>query len=108
MAKPLIKAVIVDDIDSEAGQQIGVIEFREWHDKPGEVAGIGARCPCGCGSELWLPVHRQGETPRYGTSWEWNGEREGVVLSPSVFNTGLPCRWHGYLGQQQPGHWDEC
>lgn len=83
-----IKAVPVDDIRSEAGQQPGAIEFREFD---GQVRGIAFRCPCGCGYESWLPVQREER------GWEWNGSREAPSLTPSILQSGLPCKWHGYL-----------
>jgi uncharacterized protein DUF6527 len=103
-----LKAEIVDDIRGDGGQAPGAIEFRFFEREPEQMAGIACRCPCGCGYEMWLPVHRQGEKPRFGVSWEWNGDQAAPVLSPSVFNTGLPCQWHGYLGRKEAGYWDQC
>jgi hypothetical protein len=101
-----LKALIVDDIRSEAGKSAGAIEFRSLNDI---VRGIACRCPCGCGSEMWLPVCLASSASEGGrTAWEWNGSQDRAVLTPSVFNTGLPCRWHGYLGREEPGYWDEC
>lgn len=102
----LLKAALVDDIRSDAGHVAGAIEFRSLNDV---MRGIACRCPCGCGQEMWLPVRVAG-TASEGSraAWEWNGDQQAPVLSPSVFNTGLPCRWHGYLGREKPGYWDEC
>jgi len=57
---------------------------------------------------MWLPLHLAGP-PAIGTrvSWAWNGDKERAVVTPSVHNVGLPCRWHGYLGREEPGYWDE-
>lgn len=102
----MLKATLVDDIRSDVGKAAGAIEFRSLH---GEVKGIACRCPCGCGEEMWLPVRKTGAPAEESrVVWEWNGKQTGVVLSPSVFNTGLPCRWHGYLGRDKPGHWNGC
>lgn len=91
-----MKALIVDKVRSEAGQQAGAMELRRWpegHDEPG-VAGIAFRCPCGCGEDSWLPVNRPGGESR---GWTWDGNLEAPTLAPSVFQSGLPCQWHGYL-----------
>jgi hypothetical protein len=101
----MLKAVVVDNIHSEAGNQRGAIEFRSLN---GKVRGIACRCPCGCGHEMWLPVKLAGEPDEGGYAWQWNGDEANAVLTPSVYNTGLPCRWHGFLGQQKPGYWNEC
>lgn len=49
-------------------------------------------CPCGCGCESYLPLGRS-DRPR----WEWDGNLDAPTLIPSVFNSGMPCQWHGYL-----------
>lgn len=84
----MIRAIIVDDIDSHAGQQSGAIELRELD---GEVKGIAFRCPCGCGHQSWLPVQREER------GWAWDGSRVAPTLTPSILQSGLPCKWHGYL-----------
>lgn len=84
----MIRATIVESIDSEAGKQPGAIELRELH---GEVKGIAFRCPCGCGYESWLPVQREER------GWTWDGNRAAPTLTPSILQSGLPCKWHGYL-----------
>jgi len=84
----MTRAIIVDDIRSEAGQQAGAIEFRELE---GVVRGIAFRCPCGCGFESWLPVLPDER------GWHWNGSREAASTTPSILQSGLPCKWHGYL-----------
>lgn len=92
----MTRAIVVDDIDSETGLQPGAIEFRELH---GTVRGIAFRCPCGCGYDSWLPVNRGPE------SWTWDGNREAPTCTPSILQSGLPCKWHGYL---TAGEFKEC
>ena len=84
----MTRATIVDRVRSEAGQVPGAIEFRELD---GEVKGIAFRCPCGCGHDSWLPVCREER------GWIWDGNREAPSLTPSILQSGLPCKWHGYL-----------
>lgn len=91
-----MKALIVPDIDGDPGQEPGAIEFREWHTRD-EIAGLGFRCPCGCGREGYLPFAREGDHP----SWEWDGNLEKPTLTPSVLQVG-GCRWHGWL---RNGEW---
>jgi len=83
----MVCAIIVDDIKSEAGHQAGAIEFRE---RDGSVRGIAFRCPCGCGFESWLPVNREG-------GWNWDGNMAAPTVTPSILQSGLSCKWHGYL-----------
>lgn len=66
--------------------------------RDGSVGGFQFICPCGCGNESWLPVDR--EIGMGG--WRWDGNREKPTLTPSVFNTGMPCKWHGWL---RAGEW---
>jgi hypothetical protein len=75
----------------------GAIEFRE---RDGSVEGIAFRCPCGCDYESWMPVH-----PDNPESWHWDGNRDAPSLTPSVLQSGLPCKWHGYLTN---GEWLPC
>jgi hypothetical protein len=82
------RAIVVSDIRSEAGGQPGAIEFRELQ---GEVRGIAFRCPCGCGYQSYLPV-AIGER-----GWQWNGSMEAPSTTPSILQSGLTCKWHGYL-----------
>lgn len=101
-----IRATIVDDIDSEAGQVAGAIELRRWpdrHEHAGIVAGFTFRCPCGCGLDGWLPIN--GPVLRGGPTWDWDGNADVPSLTPSVFATGWPCKWHGYL---TAGEWRSC
>lgn len=87
-------ASIVDDIRSDAGKAPGAIELRAID---GDIWGIGFRCPCGCGEESWLPLE-----PRNPHGWTWDGNREAPTLEPSVLQSGLPCKWHGFL---RNGEW---
>lgn len=64
----------------------------------GTVGGFQFICPCGCGNESWLPVNR--EIGMGG--WTWDGNSDAPTLTPSVFNAGMPCRWHGWL---RAGRW---
>lgn len=92
-----MQATVVEEIQDLRGQRpAGAISFRERAD--GTVGGIAFICPCGCGNESYLPIRGQG----HSQEWEWDGNREEPTLSPSVFNTGMPCRWHGWL---RAGRW---
>ncbi|WP_298172068.1 DUF6527 family protein [Novosphingobium sp.] len=83
-----MRAIPVEDIRSDEGQQPGAIELRRLD---GEVKGIAFRCPCGCGYESWLPIKPDER------GWQWNGNAETPTLTPSILQSGLPCKWHGYL-----------
>jgi len=91
-----ITVTIVGDIRSEGGQVPGAIEFRS---NDGVVKGIAFRCPCGCGEESWLPVRIEER------GWRWDGNMQQPTLTPSVLQSGLPCKWHGYL---TAGQWVSC
>lgn len=84
----MVCAIVVEDVASEAGRQPGAVEFREWN---GAVGGIAFRCPCGCGYDSWLPVNRGADC------WIWDGNREAPTVTPSILQSGLPCKWHGFL-----------
>ena len=84
----MTRAIIVDDIDSLQGTVPGAIEIRELN---GTVKGMAFRCPCGCGYTSWLPVDREER------GWAWDGNREAPTLTPSILQSGLPCKWHGFL-----------
>ena len=92
------RALVVDDINGGFGIVPGAIELRELD---GKVQGIAFRCPCGCGHESWLPVARE-DGPH---AWTWDGNTEAPTLTPSVLQSGLPCKWHGYL---TAGEWRSC
>jgi hypothetical protein len=96
-----IPANVVEDIDSEEGHAAGAIELRLAYRGKG-VAGIGFRCPCGCGAEGYLPIRMKGTARTETPEWEWDGDEKKPALSPSVFNSGLPCKWHGWL---RSGEW---
>lgn len=93
-----MRAQVVDHVRNHR-TVAGAIEFRSID---GEVCGIAFVCPCGCGQDSWLPVNGHG---RPGPSWEWDGNREAPTLNPSVFNSGMPCQWHGWL---RAGMWVSC
>jgi hypothetical protein len=94
-----VKATFVDDIRGAGGEVAGAIEIRRRDDA---VRGFAFRCPCGCGQESWLPV-RQEKEPEIGRStWLWDGNETEPTLTPSVFQSGLPCQWHGFL---RNGEW---
>lgn len=98
----MLAAILVDNIRSEDGRVRGAIELRRWPDndeRAGDVAGIAFRCPCGCGNESWLPVSIGDR------GWLWDGNIEKPTLTPSVLQSGLPCKWHGYL---TAGEWRSC
>ena len=99
-----VKATVVDDIDSEEGKIPGAIELRLRYRAKG-VAGIGFRCPCGCGQEGYLPIRMAGRERTQAPEWEWDGNEETPTLTPSVYNSGLPCKWHGFL---TAGVWKSC
>lgn len=95
-----MRAQVVTTIPGLREQRIaGSIWYRE---REGSVWGIAFVCPCGCGNESYLPIDRQGHP---GPSWDWDGDRERPTLTPSVFNTGMPCQWHGWL---TGGDWISC
>ena len=97
-----MRAQVVDDIHELREQRIaGSIEYTVTR-FGGPVAGIAFVCPCGCGTEGYLPVGGHG---RPGPSWEWDGNRYAPTLSPSIFNSGMPCQWHGWL---RAGVWVSC
>lgn len=99
-----MKALLVPDIDGDPGGEPGAIEMRLAYQSE-QIAGIGFRCPCGCGSEGYLPIRKAGWTEADGAAWDWDGDEVKPTLSPSVYNSGLPCKWHGYL---RNGEWSEC
>lgn len=96
-----VPAIIVEDIDSEDGQTPGAVELRLGMRDRG-IAGIGFRCPCGCGMEGYLPIRAQGSPRTEAPEWEWDGNELAPTLYPSVYNSGLPCQWHGWL---RAGQW---
>ena len=96
----MLRATVVETIPGLREQRIaGSIWYR---DRDGQMCGIAFVCPCGCGNESWLPF-RGSKFDTGGPSWEWNGDRDAPTLNPSVFNTGMPCKWHGWL---RSGTWE--
>lgn len=91
-----VVARLVEDIDAPAGQVAGSIEMRLAYQSEG-IAGIAFRCPCGCGEEGYLPIRASGAERTDMPEWEWDGNAQAPTVSPSVFNKGFPCRWHGWL-----------
>lgn len=91
-----MKALRVEDIGTLRLERVSgsyeIVEFDE------ETKGIRFICPCGCGNESWLPIRTVGET----RGWSWDGDRDNPTLTPSVYNTGMLCRWHGFLTR---GEW---
>ncbi len=67
-----------------------------------DVMGVRFICPCGCDSESWCPVNGHGKP---GPSWELSGTVDAATLQPSVFQSGLSCKWHGWL---KNGVWESC
>jgi len=97
---PPVKATLFDDIDKVQAMPGAFEYYREGARFP---AGMIFYCPCGCGKTGALAFR-----PHASPSWEWNGNLEAPVLSPSVHDVG---HWHGYLGGSdgsQPGVWVSC
>ena len=96
-----MRALIVPDIDGDPGGEPGAIEFRAMY-RTGEIAGLGFRCPCGCGREGYLPFAGIERDVPGAPEWEWDGNQLTPTLSPSVLQVG-GCRWHGWL---RNGEWE--
>ncbi|VDS08847.1 hypothetical protein PARHAE_02032 [Paracoccus haematequi] len=95
-----MRAQIIDDISELRELRIaGSIQFVERAD--GSVGGLHFVCPCGCGNESYLPLRGTG----HSHEWDWDGNWDAPTLTPSIFNTGMPCRWHGWL---RAGEWQSC
>lgn len=95
-----VKAMLFDDIDKVEAVP-GAFEYYGEGDR--FPAGMIFCCPCGCGKTSALAFR-----PYASPSWDWNGDLEAPVLSPSVHDVG---HWHGYLGGSdgsQPGMWISC
>lgn len=67
-----------------------------------EISRLHFVCPCGCGKVGSIPVDVGKKKDR---GWLWDGNETVPTLTPSVFCTGWPCRWHGYLTK---GKWVKC
>jgi len=92
-----MRAIIVEDIDSRHGQAAGAVEIREEPD--GRVWVFAFRCPCGCGYQSWLPIDQEQR------GWDWDRNRDAPTLTPSILQSGMPCKWHGYI---TAGVWTPC
>lgn len=97
------KAVYVEDFeDAEARVEAGHWHFYTSHGDPEQKpAGILFGCPCGCGQ-----LKAVGFTTRETSSpkWQWNGERDGITLTPSIHILQMDAagqvigsHWHGFL-----------
>lgn len=64
----------------------------------GDVRGMNFFCPCGCGNESYLNFNHTNGHP----CWIFDGDKDHPTLHPSVSNTGMPCKWHGWL---KDGFW---
>lgn len=98
----MIRAIRYADVDAfRADKTAGSYMFRRM--SPGQrPAGMAFICPCGCGRESWMAFEGGGQP---GRNWFWNDDLENPTLSPSVHNTGMPCKWHGWL---RDGYWEAC
>lgn len=86
-----VKGTLVADIDDDSTRP-GDFEL-----SGDPVGGLWYNCPCGCGSQGFLPIR-----PAASPSWEWDGNREAPTLNPSVNHVG---HWHGWL---RNGVWESC
>jgi len=94
-----VPVFICDDLDElRAPAAPGAIEYRRRLD--GSLGGIAFICPCGCGSESYLPMRGFG----HPQEWSWDGNRDAPTLTPSVQQVG-GCGWHGWL---RAGEWVTC
>lgn len=95
-----LPATLVEDIDAlRRDRRAGAFDYVPSIDEP---KGMRFICPCGCGGESYMAFEGHGSP---GPTWTWDGNRERPTLTPSVFNTGMPCRWHGFL---TAGVWRPC
>lgn len=86
-----MKAVRVDSIsDLRENRIAGSYEILQVDEM---TKGVRFICPCGCGNESYLPIRTKDET----RGWDWNEDENEPTLRPSVYNTGMPCKWHGFL-----------
>jgi hypothetical protein len=68
-----------------------------------QTSGMHFSCPCGCGNISYLAFTYHPDAVRGGgPEWEWDGNRERPTLKSSVLQSGLPCKWHGWL---RDGYW---
>lgn len=101
MARNVIESTYEDipSIRSESKNHAGSYDFVPSFDDP---KGMRFFCPCGCGGESYMAFSNSGSPHPV---WAWDGNKKKPTLSPSVFNTGMPCKWHGFL---RNGKWEEC
>ncbi len=98
----MIRAIRYSDgVAFRADRRAGSFAYRRMtpDDAP---AGMAFFCPCGCGRESWMAFDGSGQP---GRNWTWNGDLDNPTLHPSVHNSGMPCKWHGWL---RDGYWEEC
>jgi hypothetical protein len=66
-----------------------------------EGVGLACDCPCGCGTELFVPFSNPLDGgQQYGPQgWERTGETfDTLTLSPSIQRyEPCPNRWHGFI-----------
>jgi len=62
--------------------------------------GIQFICPCGCGNESYMNLNENNGHPR----WTLTGSLDEPTLAPSVHQTGMSCKWHGWL---RKGRWEK-
>ncbi|NOX41138.1 MAG: hypothetical protein GXP05_11690 [Alphaproteobacteria bacterium] len=95
-----IKAThFAEDIDLDC-DIAGAFQFTGYYGREG-TSGMSFVCPCGCGNKCYIKFE-DSEGAAAAPRWNWDGNKENPTLTPSVFNTGLPCKWHGWL---QNGEW---
>lgn len=64
-----------------------------WQNKELPSRYLWFTCACGCGRVGCIPVSTN---PLQG-EWKWDGNETEPTLTPSIFSTGWPCKWHGFL-----------
>lgn len=96
----MIRAIRYSDIAAlRADKTPGSFAYRR-STPEGAPAGMAFICPCGCGNESWMAFEGSGSP---GSQWAFDGNHESPTLHPSVHNTGMPCKWHGWL---RGGYWE--
>lgn len=87
-----MRALIVEEIsEMPESRYPGSIEFRSYREE-GPIVGIGFVCPCGCGTEGYLPLRGGG----HPYEWDWDGNREAPTLTQLV-HLQEGCGWNGWL-----------
>lgn len=88
-------------IENYVARQVENIEDHYGKFEPGVVLFddmmVGYVCPCGCGSTVTLFICSPGDQTRPEGSWEFAVVGDLPSLSPSVNQTGYPCRSHYFL-----------